>query len=152
MEIPGVVIRTTLIAGHPGETEQDFLDLKHFISDFRFERLGVFAYSHEEDTYSYNEYKDDIPSDAKEARVAELMDIQQNISAELNESLIGKIFKVIIDRKEGEFFVGRSEFDSPEVDQEILISAEHLLVPGNFYNILITKSTEFDLYGEPVKA
>lgn len=150
MEIPGVVIRTTLIAGHPGETEQDFLDLKHFISDFRFERLGVFAYSHEEDTYSYNEYKDDIPSDAKEARVAELMDIQQNISAELNESLIGKIFKVIIDRKEGEFFVGRSEFDSPEVDQEILISAEHLLVPGNFYNILITKSTEFDLYGEPV--
>ena len=149
MEIPGVVIRTTLIAGHPGETEQDFLDLKHFISDFRFERLGVFAYSHEEDTYSYNEYKDDIPSDAKEARVAELMDIQQNISAELNESLIGKIFKVIIDRKEGEFFVGRSEFDSPEVDQEILISAEHLLVPGNFYNILITKSTEFDLYGEP---
>ena len=150
MEIPGVVIRTTLIAGHPGETEQDFLDLKHFISDFRFERLGVFAYSHEEDTYSYNEYKDDIPSDAKEARVAELMDIQQNISAELNESLIGKIFKVIIDRKEGEFFVGRSEFDSPEVDQEILISAEHLLEPGNFYNILITKSTEFDLYGEPV--
>jgi len=150
MEIPGVVIRTTLIAGHPGETEQDFLDLKHFISDFRFERLGVFAYSHEEDTYSYNEYKDDIPSDAKEVRVAELMDIQQNISAELNESLIGKIFKVIIDRKEGEFFVGRSEFDSPEVDQEILISAEHLLEPGNFYNILITKSTEFDLYGEPV--
>ena len=150
MEIPGVVIRTTLIAGHPGETEQDFLDLKHFISDFRFERLGVFAYSHEEDTYSYNEYKDDIPSDAKEARVAELMDIQQNISAELNESIIGKIFKVIIDRKEGEFFVGRSEFDSPEVDQEILISAEHLLEPGNFYNILITKSTEFDLYGEPV--
>jgi ribosomal protein S12 methylthiotransferase len=149
-EIPGAVIRTTLIAGHPGETEQDFLELKHFISDFRFERLGVFAYSHEEDTYSYNEYKDDIPSDVKEARVAELMEIQQNISAGLNESLVGKIFKVIVDRKEGEFFVGRSEFDSPEVDQEILISAEHLLQPGNFYNILITKSTEFDLYGEPV--
>jgi ribosomal protein S12 methylthiotransferase len=149
-EIPGAVIRTTLIAGHPGETEQDFLDLKYFISDFRFERLGVFAYSHEEDTYSYNNYNDDIPSDEKEARVAELMEIQQNISAELNESLVGKTFKVIIDRKEGEFFVGRTEYDSPEVDQEILISAEHLLEPGNFYNILLTKSTEFDLYGEPV--
>jgi ribosomal protein S12 methylthiotransferase len=149
-EIPGAVIRTTLIAGHPGETEQDFLDLKYFISDFRFERLGVFAYSHEEDTYSYNNYNDDIPSDEKEARVAELMEIQQNISAELNESLVGKTFKVIIDRKEGEFFVGRTEYDSPEVDQEILISAEHLLQPGNFYNILLTKSTEFDLYGEPV--
>jgi ribosomal protein S12 methylthiotransferase len=149
-EIPGAVIRTTLIAGHPGETEQDFLDLKYFISDFRFERLGVFAYSHEEDNYSYNNYNDDIPSDEKEARVAELMEIQQNISAELNESLVGKTFKVIIDRKEGEFFVGRTEYDSPEVDQEILISAEHLLEPGNFYNILLTKSTEFDLYGEPV--
>jgi ribosomal protein S12 methylthiotransferase len=149
-EIPGAVIRTTLIAGHPGETEQDFFELKSFISDFRFERLGVFAYSHEEDTYSYNKYKDDIPADVKEARVSELMEIQQNISAELNETLIGKTFKVIIDRKEGEFFIGRSEFDSPEVDQEILILAEHHLEPGNFYNILITKSTEFDLYGEPV--
>jgi ribosomal protein S12 methylthiotransferase len=149
-EIPGAVFRTTLIAGHPGETEQDFLDLKHFITDFRFERLGVFAYSHEEDTYSYNNYNDDIPSDVKEARVAELMEIQQNISAELNEFLVGKIFKVIIDRKEGEFFIGRTEFDSPEVDQEVLISAEYHLEPGNFYNILITKSTEFDLYGELV--
>ena len=149
-EIPGAVFRTTLIAGHPGETEQDFLDLKYFISDFRFERLGVFAYSHEEDTYSFNNYNDDIPSDVKEARVAELMEIQQNISAELNEFLVGKIFKVIIDRKEGEFFIGRTEFDSPEVDQEVLVSAEYLLEPGNFYNILITKSTEFDLYGEPV--
>ncbi len=149
-EIPGAVIRTTLIAGHPGETEQDFLELKNFISDFRFDRLGVFAYSHEEDTYSYNNYNDDIPSGVKESRVAELMEIQQNISAELNESLVGKIFKVIVDRKEGEFFVGRTEFDSPEVDQEVLIAAEHLLAPGNFYNILITKSTEFDLYGVPV--
>ena len=148
-EIPGAVIRTTLIAGHPGETEKDFLELKKFITDFRFDRLGVFAYSHEEDTYSYKTYKDEIPEDVKESRVAELMEIQQNISAELNESYIGNIFKVIIDRKEREFFVGRTEFDSPEVDQEVLIPVEYNLKPGSFYNILMTKSTEFDLYGEP---
>jgi ribosomal protein S12 methylthiotransferase len=148
-EIPGAVIRTTLIAGHPGETDADFLELKEFISEFRFDRLGVFAYSHEEDTFSYRQYEDDIPEDIKESRVAELMEIQQNISAELNEQAVGKTLKVIIDRKEGEFFVGRTEFDSPEVDQEVLITAEHNLSPGNFYNILITKSTEFDLYGEP---
>src|SRR5450759_1311913 len=98
-KIPGAAIRTTLIAGHPGETEQDFLELKDFISSFRFNRLGVFAYSHEEDTYSYNEYKDEIPDNVKESRVAELMEVQQNISAELNESQIGKVLKVIIDRK-----------------------------------------------------
>jgi len=149
-EIPGAVIRTTLIAGHPGETEQDFIELKNFISEFRFDRLGVFAYSHEEDTYSYNEYKDEIPEEIKESRVAELMEIQQNISAELNETTVGKTFKVIIDRKEGEFFIGRTEFDSPEIDQEVLIGSDHKLIPGNFYNIRITKSTEFDLYGEPV--
>jgi ribosomal protein S12 methylthiotransferase len=149
-EIPDAVIRTTLIAGHPGETEKDFLELKEFITDFRFDRLGVFAYSNEEDTYSYLEYKDEIPDDVKRARVSELMELQQNISAELNESYVGKVFKVIIDRKEGEFFVGRTEFDSPEVDQEVLITAEHNLKPGSFYNILITQSTEFDLYGEPV--
>lgn len=150
-EIPGAVIRTTLIAGHPGETEKDFLELKDFISEFRFDRLGVFAYSHEEDTFSYKEYEDEIPSDLKESRVAELMEIQQNISAELNESAVGRIFKVIIDRKEGEFFVGRTEFDSPEIDQEVLIAEVHNLKPGNFYNILITQTTDFDLYGEPVK-
>jgi ribosomal protein S12 methylthiotransferase len=148
-EIPDAVIRTTLIAGHPGETEQDFLELKDFISDFRFNRLGVFAYSHEEDTYSCNTYEDEIPEDVKESRVADLMLAQQHISAELNESTVGKIFKVIIDRKEGEFFVGRTEYDSPEVDQEVLIPAEHDLKPGSFYNILITQSTDFDLYGIP---
>lgn len=150
-EIPGAVIRTTLIAGHPGETEKDFLELKDFISEFRFDRLGVFAYSHEEDTFSYKEYEDEISTDLKESRVAELMEIQQNISAELNESAVGRIFKVIIDRKEGEFFVGRTEFDSPEIDQEVLIAEAHNLKPGNFYNILITQTTDFDLYGEPVK-
>jgi ribosomal protein S12 methylthiotransferase len=148
-EIPGTAIRTTLIAGHPGESEQDFLELKDFISNFRFDRLGVFAYSHEEDTYSYNEYKDEIPAEVKESRVAELMEIQQNISTELNESNVGKVFKVIIDRKEGEFFIGRTEYDSPEVDQEVLIPGEYILKPGNFYNIRVTKSTDFDLYGVP---
>jgi ribosomal protein S12 methylthiotransferase len=148
--IPGAVIRTTLIAGHPGESEDDFRELKEFIQSFRFDRLGVFAYSHEEDTWSYDKYNDDIPPDIKESRVAELMEIQQAISAELNQNFVGQILKVIIDRKEGEFFVGRSEFDSPEVDQEILIPASYNLDPGKFYNIKITQSAEFDLYGEPV--
>lgn len=146
-EIPGAVIRTTLIVGHPGETEKDFLELKTFISEFRFDRLGVFSYSHEEDTYSYKEYKDEIPDKVKESRVADLMELQQNISAELNESYVGKVLKVIIDREEGEFFVGRTEFDSPEVDQEVLIPLEYNLIPGNFYNIKITKAEYFDLFG-----
>jgi len=150
-EIPDAVIRTTLIAGHPGETEKDFLELKKFITEFRFDRLGVFAYSHEEDTYSYLEYKDQIPDDVKLSRVSELMELQQNISSELNESYVGKVFKVIIDRKEDDFYVGRTEFDSPEVDQEVLIEDKHNLKTGEFYKILITRSNEFDLYGEPVK-
>jgi ribosomal protein S12 methylthiotransferase len=149
-EIPGAAIRTTLIAGHPGETENEFLELKGFVESFRFERLGVFKYSNEEGTYSCDNYGDDIPEDIKESRVAELMRIQQNISAEINESLVGKIFKVIIDRVEGEFFVGRTEFDSPEVDQEVLVSSDYTLKPGNFYQIIITQSTDFDLFGKPV--
>jgi ribosomal protein S12 methylthiotransferase len=148
-EIPGAVIRTTLIAGHPGETEEDFNELKDFISDFRFDRLGVFAYSHEEDTYAFREYDDEIDQEVKESRVAELMEIQQNISAELNELSVGNVYKVLVDRKEGEFFVGRTEFDSPEIDQEVLIPDNNELKTGNFYNIRITKASEFDLYGEP---
>lgn len=149
-EIPDAVIRTTLIAGHPGETEEDFRELKDFVSDFRFNRMGVFAYSHEEDTYSYEKYEDGISAEEKEKRVAELMEIQQNISMELNELYIGKTLKVIIDRQEGEFFIGRTEYDSPEVDQEVLVPSEFNLKAGEFYNILINRSTEFDLYGEPV--
>jgi ribosomal protein S12 methylthiotransferase len=149
-EIPGAVIRTTLIVGHPGETEQDYSELRNFISDFRFDRLGIFAYSHEEGTYAYNEYKDEVSPEVKESRVAELMEIQQNISAQLNESQIGKILKVIIDRTEGEFFIGRTEHDSPDVDQEVLIPVGHNLKPGNFYNIKITQTTDFDLFGIPV--
>jgi ribosomal protein S12 methylthiotransferase len=148
-EIPDAVIRTTLIAGHPGETEQDFHELRDFIRSFRFNRLGVFAYSHEEDTYSYQHYIDEIGEDVRDARVAELMEIQQSISEELNIKLIGQVLKVIIDRREGEFFIGRTEFDSPEVDQEVLIPAEHKLLTGHFYQIRITQSTEFDLYGVP---
>ena len=149
-ELPDAVIRTTLIAGHPGETEIEYQELKQFISSFRFDRLGVFAYSHEEDTYSWRNYEDDVPEEVKESRVAELMAIQQNISAGLNEKMVGKSFKVIIDRREGDYFIGRTEYDSPEVDQEVLVSTDQDLLAGNFYNIRITSATEFDLFGEPV--
>ncbi len=148
-EIPGAAIRSTLIAGHPGETERDYNELKEFIMNFRFDRLGVFAYSHEEDTYAYNNYKDDVPSKVREDRVSELMKIQQDISADLNEGMIGKICRVVIDRKEDGFFAGRTEYDSPEVDQEVLVPDKFNLSPGSFYEIKITGSTEFDLYGEP---
>lgn len=149
-EIPGAVIRTTLIAGHPGESEEDFSELKEFISRFRFDRLGVFRYSHEEDTFSFREYYDDIPEEVKESRVASLMEVQQNISSELNEKIVGSTVKVLIDRKEGEYFSGRTEYDSPEVDQEVLIPVKFNLEIGKFYNILINQSAEFDLFGEPV--
>jgi ribosomal protein S12 methylthiotransferase len=149
-EIPGSVIRTTLIVGHPGETEDDFNELLEFVSDFRFDRLGVFAYSHEEDTFSYNNYKDEIPEEVKEYRVSRIMEVQQGISRELNEKFSGRVLKVLIDRREGEFFVGRTEYDSPEVDQEVLIPAQYDLKPGNFYMVLITQTTEFDLFGKIV--
>lgn len=146
-ELPGAVIRTTLIAGHPGETEDDYFELMEFIKDFRFDRLGVFAYSHEEETYSYNNYEDEIPEQVKKSRVSKLMEIQQNISAENNESLIGRVFRILIDRREDDYFAGRTEFDSPEIDQEVLIPVEYDLKPGNFYNIRIIQSAEFDLFG-----
>jgi ribosomal protein S12 methylthiotransferase len=149
-ELPGAAIRTTLIAGHPSETEKEYNELKEFISEFRFDRLGVFAYSHEEGTYSYDNYNDDISERVKESRVAGLMSIQQSVSEELNLEKTGKILKVLIDRREGDYFIGRTEFDSPEVDNEVLISAEYNLKPGNFYNIKITGSTDFDLFGNPV--
>jgi ribosomal protein S12 methylthiotransferase len=148
-ELPDAAIRTTLIAGHPGETEKEFNELKKFISEFRFDRLGVFAYSHEEGTYSYDNYQDDISGRIKESRVAELMAIQQSISEELNIEKTGRILKVIIDRRDGDYFVGRTEYDSPEVDNEVLISAKYNLEPGNFYDIQITGSTDFDLFGKP---
>jgi ribosomal protein S12 methylthiotransferase len=149
-EIPGSVIRTTLIAGHPGETEEDFQELKDFVSQFRFDRLGVFAYSHEDGTYSQLNYNDDIPVEVKESRVAEIMELQQSISAGLNEKQTGQVLKVLIDRREDHFFAGRTEHDSPDVDQEVLIPVEYNLKPGSFYRVLITQSTDFDLFGKPV--
>ncbi|MBN2665689.1 MAG: 30S ribosomal protein S12 methylthiotransferase RimO [Bacteroidales bacterium] len=150
-ELPDAAVRTTLIAGHPGETEKDYNELREFISGYRFDRLGVFAYSHEEGTYSGEKYADDVPMKVKESRVYELMAIQQSISAELNGHKTGRVLKVVIDRREGDYFIGRSEHDSPEVDNEVLISTKEELVPGSFHDILITGSAEFDLFGTPSK-
>lgn len=147
--VPGMAIRTTLIVGYPGETEEDFQILKNWVSEMRFERLGCFAYSHEENTHAYT-LEDDVPEEVKQARAAEIMDIQAQISWELNQEKIGQTFKCIIDRKEGNHFIGRTEFDSPDVDNEVLIDASKFyLKTGDFVNIKIQEATEFDLYGEP---
>ena len=150
-DYPEAAVRTTLIAGHPGETEADYLELRDFVSEYRFDRLGVFAYSHEEGTWSGDKYPDDVPDDIKESRVSELMAIQQSISAELNESKTGRVLKTVIDRREGAYYVGRTEYDSPEVDNEVLISSEKKLIPDSFYRILITGAAEFDLFGTPAE-
>ena len=148
-EVPGIAIRTTLIVGYPGESEENFDELKKWVSDTKFDRLGCFTYSHEENTHAYN-LVDDVPKEIKDARLAEIMEIQSNISFSLNQEKIGKTFKCSIDRKEGAYFIGRSEFDSPDVDNEVLIDAsEHYLKTGDFSNIKIISATEFDLYGIP---
>ncbi len=148
--VPDIAIRTTLIAGHPGETEKDFLDMVDFVEKSRFDRLGIFTYSHEENTHSFS-YKDDVPEEVKQERANHVMQIQEEISREINEEKIGKTLKVLIDKKESGNFVGRTEHDSPEVDNEVLIDAkEHYLRIGDFANIEITDATEFDLYGKPV--
>jgi len=149
-QVPGIYLRTTLMVGFPGETNDDFLELMDFVRDARFERMGAFTYSEEEGTYSAENYSDDIPQDEKQRRLDELMALQQNISAELEAEKVGKVFRVIIDRKEGAYYVGRTEFSSPEVDPEVLIPAERRLVVGRFYDVKITDSEEFDLYGEVV--
>ena len=150
-KVPGICIRTTLLVGHPGETEEDFEELKKWVREMRFERMGCFAYSDEEGTYANRHYKDDIPQEVKDARAAELMAIQQEISGELMQRFVGRTEKVIIDRKEGEYFIGRTQYDSPEVDCEVLISTKGQgtqYKEGEFYNVKITKAEEFDLYGE----
>ena len=147
-KVPGIHIRTTLMVGFPGETEEDFKELMDFVRWARFERMGAFAYSHEEGTYGAKHYKDDVPEDVKQCRLNKLMALQQDISAEIEAEKVGKTLKVIIDRKEGDYYVGRSEFCSPDVDPEVLIKAGKRLRVGNFYNVLITDSDEFDLYGE----
>ena len=149
-EVPGIHLRTTLMVGHPGETEADFEELKAFVRQVRFDRMGAFAYSEEEGTYSAQHYKDDIPQAVKQARLDELMDIQENISTELNAAKIGQSLKTIIDRREGDYYVGRTEFDSPEVDPEVLITPPTgtALRIGDFYEVTITDAESYDLYGE----
>ena len=147
-EVPGIHLRTTLMVGHPGEAEQDFAELLDFVRDVKFERMGAFAYSEEEGTYSAGHYEDDIPEETKQKRLDKLMAVQQEVSAELASQKIGQTFKVIIDRCEGDFYVGRTQFDSPEVDPEVLIpKSEGELETGNFYEITITDADDFDLYG-----
>lgn len=147
-KVPGIAIRTTMIAGHPGETEKDFQEMMEFIERSRFERLGVFGYSHEENTHAYS-MKDDIPAEVKQERIDAVMELQQNISLELNQQKIGTVQKVLIDRKEGGHFIGRTEFDSPEVDNEVLIDGtKNYLRVGDFVNVKVTAATEFDLTGE----
>ncbi|WP_338357395.1 30S ribosomal protein S12 methylthiotransferase RimO [Yeosuana marina] len=146
--VPNMTIRTTLIVGYPGETEDDFHELKTWVQDMRFERLGCFTYSHEENTHAYN-LEDDVPEELKQARANEIMEIQSQISWELNQEKIGKTFKVVIDRKEGNYFVGRTEFDSPDVDNEVLIDAtKTYLKTGEFAMVKITDAADFDLYAE----
>ncbi|MDR0745960.1 MAG: 30S ribosomal protein S12 methylthiotransferase RimO [Mediterranea sp.] len=151
-EVPGIHLRTTLMIGHPGETEADFEELKAFVRKVRFDRMGAFAYSEEEGTYAAEHYKDEIDQETKNDRLDEIMRIQQSISAELNASKVGQQFKVIIDRIEGEYYVGRTEFDSPEVDPEVLIKqTDKALSTGDFYWIQVTDSGEFDLFGEIIE-
>jgi ribosomal protein S12 methylthiotransferase len=148
--VPEIAIRTTLIAGYPGETEEDFRILKDWVATMRFERLGCFTYSHEENTHAYH-LKDDVPEKIKQRRAAEIMELQAQISYELNQKKIGKIFKCIIDRKEGNYFIGRTEFDSPDVDNEVLINSQKYNVKiGAFADIKITEASDFDVYGQPV--
>ena len=150
-EVPGITIRTTLMVGFPGETEEDFEELKAFVKWARFERMGAFAYSEEEGTYSEKYYDDDVPEEVKQQRLDKLMRIQQNISAELEAEKIGQTLKVIIDRREGDYYVGRTEYCSPEVDPEVLIpTAERELAIGEFYDVKITDSEEFDIYGTTI--
>ena len=148
-EVPGIHLRTTLMVGFPGETEKDFEELKEFVQKARFDRMGAFAYSEEEGTYAAETYEDSIPQEVKQARLDELMALQQEISAELSNAKIGQELKVIIDRKEGEYYIGRTQFDSPEVDPEVLIKAdEKRLFSGRFYRVRITNADDFDLFGE----
>ena len=150
-EVPGIHIRTTLMVGFPGETEEDFEELKAFVKWARFERMGAFAYSEEEGTYSEQHYEDDVPEEVKQRRLDQLMRIQQHISAELEAEKVGKTFQVIIDRREGDYYIGRTEFCSPEVDPEVLIpAAERELTIGAFYDVRMTDSEEFDLYGTTI--
>ncbi|MFK8269029.1 30S ribosomal protein S12 methylthiotransferase RimO [Capnocytophaga cynodegmi] len=149
-KLPEMAIRTTLIVGYPGETEEDFNTLKEFVKEMRFDRLGCFTYSHEENTHAYN-FVDDVSEEVKIARANEIMEIQSQISWELNQEKIGKTFRCLIDRKEGNYFIGRTEYDSPDVDNEVLIDAKRFYVKtGEFVNVKVIDAADYDLYAEPV--
>ncbi len=148
-EVPGIHLRTTLMVGHPGETKKDFDELLQFVDDIRFERMGAFPYSHEDGTFAYDNYKDSISDKVKQERMDELMSLQERIALEKNEEKIGKIFNVILDNEEEDYYIGRTEFDSPEVDPEVLIAKTKKLNVGEFYDIQITGAQPFDLYGTP---
>lgn len=147
-EVPGIHLRTTLMTGFPGETEQDFSLLADFVREQRFERMGAFAYSEVDGTYSAIHYKDDVPEEEKQYRLSHLMKIQQEISYDLNQAKVGQTFRTVIDRREGDWYIGRTEFDSPEVDPEMLISADRRLLRGHFYNVRVTLAEAFDLFGQ----
>ena len=149
-KVPGIHLRTTLMVGFPGENEEEYNLLLSFVQNQRFERMGAFAYCEEDDTYAAKNYSDDIPQEIKEERLCQLMKIQEQISLELNEAKIGKTLKVIIDSEDENYYIGRSEFDSPEVDPEILITKEQELIIGNFYNVKITEALPFDLIAKIV--
>lgn len=149
-KVPGIAIRTTLISGYPGETEKDHEEMLEWVEQTRFDRLGIFPYSHEENTHAFT-IEDNVPEEVKQERAEAVMSLQQEISLELNQQKIGKTFKVLFDRKEGEYFIGRTEFDSPEVDNEVLVSAKSEYVRvGDFVNVKITSAEDYDLYGEIV--
>lgn len=146
-EVPGIHLRTTLLVGHPGETEEDFEQLVDFVREAKFERMGAFPYSEEEGTFSGDNYEDDIPEDVKQSRVDKLMAVQQEVSLDVNRRKVGQVLKVVIDREETDYFIGRTEFDSPEVDPEVLVEKSLALEIGLFYDVEITGAEEFDLYG-----
>ena len=146
-KVPDICIRTTLLLGFPGETEEDFEELLQFVKETRFNRLGAFAYSEEEGTYAANHYKDDVPESVKQERLDRLMELQRGISEELNQELIGSVLKTIIDKQEGDYYIGRTAYDSPEVDGEVYINKAENLQVGKFYDVLIQDATDYDLYG-----
>jgi len=149
-EVPGIAIRTTLIAGYPGETEEDFQEMYDFVERMQFDRLGIFTYSHEENTHAYN-FEDDVPEEVKRERADQIMELQSGISYELNQEKVGKVFRVLFDRVEGDYFIGRTEFDSPDVDNEVLVKKDSEYVRlGDFANVLIEKADHYDLYGKVI--
>ena len=150
-KVPGIAMRTTLITGYPGETERDFDEMQQWVSDTKFDRLGCFTYSHEEKTHAHS-LTDDVPDEVKQQRADAIMEIQQGISYEKNQLKVGNTYKVLVDKQEGGYFAGRTEFDSPEVDNEVLINvAFNYAAPGSFVNVMIDSAEDFDLYGHIVK-